>query len=213
MNRTRLITIAAVILLVSAAVATPAIAQTKAPMTPGMGRAGRGLGPQFTIEQQEQIQKIHERYNDERAELSNRLKVIELEMKDIIASDSPDFKAIEKKMEEVAAVRLDLAKLRLKIHQDIRPLLDDDQKVLFDRNFGRHLGRGAFDCMGAGPMGARGGRDGWDRMGRHARGGRSVCGGMGTGMGMGMGTGPRAEAGTCPWLSGVDEEATEEGLE
>jgi Spy/CpxP family protein refolding chaperone len=216
MKRTRLIITAVVVLAVSAAIAAPAIAQKavpQAPMTRGMGRrACGGFGPQFTLEQQEQIEKIHQKHNDERTELTNRLKVMALEMKDIVGSDKPDFKAIEKKMEDMAAVRLDLAKLRLRIHQDIRPLLDDDQRVLFDRNLGRHMGRGGMSCLGAGPMGGRGDKRDHGRMhGRMSRECRMSCM-AGPGhrpMRGGMGMGPAAAAGTCPRVLDVEKDVEE----
>lgn len=208
MKKHRLIT-AAIVLLASAAVAVPALAQRRAPQFPaarGVGpRMGGGFGPQFTLEQQEQIQKIHERHNDERTELANRLRVMALEMQEIAGSDEPDFKAIEKKMEDMAAVRLDMAKIRLRIHQEIRPLLDDDQRTLFDRGFGHRLGRGGLG--GDWHPGGRGGMRGHCRAGRAgamnrgpARGQRPMRGGMGTGMG------PAAAAGTCPWIAADVEE-------
>ena len=68
MKKSKFIITAVAILAVSAAIAVPAVAQKmfpQAPMTQGMGRrAGAGFGPQFTLEQQEQIKEIHERYND-----------------------------------------------------------------------------------------------------------------------------------------------------
>jgi Spy/CpxP family protein refolding chaperone len=154
----------------------------------------RERGPQFTVEQQEQMEKIHEKYDDERVELANRLKVIGLEMREIVAADGePDFDAIEAKMEDAAEVRLELAKLRLRIHKEIRPLLTDDQRTLFDARMGRFLthvgpgGRGGYG-MGHGRMGRRMGHD----LGTRGRAGGRM------GRGMGGRTGPEA---WCPWVS------------
>ena len=208
MKRSKFIITAVAILAVSAAIVVPAVAQKafpQAPMTPGMGRrACAGFGPQFTLEQQEQIKKIHERYNDERTEFANRLKVMALEMQDVVEADEPDFKAIERKMEDMAAVKLDLAKLKLRIHQDIRPLLDDDQRTLFDRGFGRRMGHGGMSCLGAGPTGGRGGMSGHGGMGHGGRMGNRAVGGQRP-MHGGMGMGPGAAAGTCPWIVSVEE--------
>ena len=92
------------------------------------------MPPDLLQEQLEQIDKIHDKYNDERAELTNRLKVIMVEASEADTDGEPDYAAIERNIEEVAEIRVQLAKLRLQIHREIRPLLDDDQKVLFDRS-------------------------------------------------------------------------------
>lgn len=178
-SKKRVVTIAVVSLLGLALVAAPAVAKRGA--ADGRGR-GEGVamvrrGPAFTEEQQEKIQEIHERHADERARLTNRLKVIGVEMRDLVQSDNPDLNALENKIEEASEVRLELTKMRLSIHSEIRPLLDDDQKVLFDRSLGRLIGRmggGGFDRSG-GRMdrpGMRGGAmSGEGRMG--------PCGAMG----------------------------------
>jgi hypothetical protein len=179
------------------------------------------MGPAFTQEQLEQIEKIHDRYADRRAELTNRLKVIMLETEEMLADDgAPDFKALERTIEETAEIRVELAKIRLEIHQEIRPLLDDDQKVLFDRGIGRLLrgGRGARD-------GARGmARPGMRAMGR----GQAMCapggfGGMGGGAGGGMGGrmgggksggpgmgGGPGQVGMAPWCPFADADDAED---
>lgn len=165
-SKQRVATIALVSLLGIALVSAPALAQRGAAGGRGPARgavAGR-RGPVFTEEQLEKIEAIHESHSDERAKLTNRLKVIRVEMQDLLNDDSPDLNALENKLEEASEVKLELQKLRLQIHKEIRPLLDDDQKVLFDRGLGRMLGR----------MGDRG-----------ARGQRAMMGGRGA-MGGGM---------------------------
>jgi Spy/CpxP family protein refolding chaperone len=162
----RVATIALVSLLGIALIATPVLARRGDGSGRGAGRAARGRGPAFTEEQLERIEAIHESHSDERAKLTNRIKVIHVEMQDLLESDSPDLDALEDKLEEASDVRLELQKLRLRIHKEIRPLLDDDQKVLFDRGLGRLVGR----------MGGRGGFDG--RAGRMGRSGAMMGRGM-----------------------------------
>lgn len=210
MKKHRLITIALVATVLAAMLATPAMAGR---CGSGMGKQGAAgvraqrmqRGPEFTVEQQEQIQEIHKRYDDERVELANRVKVLHGEMRDIIAADEPDFGAIERKMEQISEARLELAKLRLRIHKDIRPILTEDQRVLFDRCIGGALGhgRGGHAAMGCGMMGGPGaGPVG----GRGA--GRAGCGMMGGGMGARspMMGGPGQPGPFCPWAPGTDEE-------
>lgn len=169
--------------------------------TPG---TGRGMGPAFTEEQQEQVETIHEKYADRRAELTNRLKVIALEGEEAIGDGEPDYNAIENRIEEMSEIRVELAKLRLQIHKEIRPLLDDDQKVLFDRGLGRGMagGRGGHPgMMGRGGMrgGRTGGRGGHPRMGMMGHPGAGMMSRPGAGPGMG------GEMQMHPWCPFADD--------
>lgn len=205
MRRIKFAVIAVMALVLMASVAVPAVARGGAGKMADRG-AGRGDGmcPLFTVEQQEQIDKIHQKYDDQRVELSNRLKVMSGEMRELVAAEGePNFKAIEKKMEDMAAIRLDLAKLRLRIHQEVRPLLTDDQKTLFDRGLGRGMMRGMRDgARGEGRMGhaMRAGAMGQGAMMYQRPGGMCGMPGMGVGMnqrGMGM---------PCPFQPGAPQE-------
>jgi Spy/CpxP family protein refolding chaperone len=187
----------------------------------GVMGGGRGMGPAFTDEQMEKIQQIHERYNDQRVELTNRMKVLMLEADEVIDADNPDFNAIERKMDEIADVRLSLSKLRLQIHKEIRPLLNDDQKALFDRGLGRLLrGHGDHRGMMGGRTGGRGMRGGFGGMrsgcgmmggpgmqgGRGGMGGPGMQGGPGAMGGAGMQGGPAGMNPWCPFYDAPDAE-------
>jgi Spy/CpxP family protein refolding chaperone len=178
MRRSKALIISVVAIAVVAAVAIPSVARM-GHAERGMDR-GMGMGPVFTEEQREQMQDIHERYGEREVELANRVRVLRMEMQELAAAEGePDFGALERKLEEIAEVRLDMAKLKLRIHQDIRPLLTDDQKTLFDGRIGQALMHG----RGAGPM--CGGRMGHG-MGMDRCGGMGMCaGGRGGGMGAG----------------------------
>lgn len=184
MKRSKVILVVLIALFAVAVVAAPALARR------GGGRRAHprgGMMPQFTAEQQERIEGIHEKYNDERAELTNRAKVLALELQDLVGDGEPDFDGIEDKLAEITKIRLDLMKLRLRIHKEVRPLLDEDQRTLFDRGLARLVGRGGAGgrggMMGRGalqgmcPMGGDGRMAGQGRaMGRHSMMGRGQMG-------------------------------------
>jgi Spy/CpxP family protein refolding chaperone len=182
MRRSKVILTTLIALLAVGLVVTPALARRGGARG---ARSGMGFVPQFTSEQQEQIEQIHEKYNDERAELTNRAKVLAIELEDLVGDGEPNFNGIEAKLEEISKVRLDLMKLRLRIHKEIRPLLDDDQRTLFDAGLARIVGRG-----GAGWHRGMTGRGAAGRGMRPMAGRRSVMGrgsmhcpfGMGWGM-------------------------------
>ncbi|MFH1865601.1 MAG: hypothetical protein ABIK85_06935, partial [Candidatus Eisenbacteria bacterium] len=164
-------------------------------------------------EQQEQMEKIHDKYSDERVELTNRLKVIMLEARDVEDDAAPDYGAIENTIEEVSAIKVKLAKMRLQIHKEIRPLLDDDQKVLFDRGLGRLLHGGMGGQGHPGMMGRSGGMGSGGMMGgRGAMGAGGAMGARGAigGPGMGGGT-PGQMAPWCPFADdAVDNEVDDD---
>jgi len=162
MKRSRVILIALVALFAVTMVVTPALARREGGRR---AHARGGMMPQFTAEQQEQIKAIHEKYNDERAELTNRAKVLALELQDFVGDGEPDFDGIEDKLEQISKVRLDLLKLRIRIHREVRPLLDEDQRTLFDQGLARLVGHGRAG-EGRGMMGRDGGRGMRPMMGR-----------------------------------------------
>ncbi|MBD3366879.1 MAG: periplasmic heavy metal sensor [Candidatus Eisenbacteria bacterium] len=184
MRRRRFLTIAAIAALVIGLVSTVAVAQSGGRPGRGMAHPAQGMrrgGPVFTEEQKEEIKEIHERYEEERVELANRASVLRLEMVELLGEDEIDFADVEEKIEEVHAIQLERAKLRLRIHMEVRPLLTDDQRELFDRGLAR-LG----DRMQGGARG-RGMRGG--RMGMHGGRGMHPRCGMGGGMMGGPGGG------------------------
>ena len=174
---------------------------------------GRGMGPAFTDEQQEQIKKIHAKYGDERAELTNRLKVIMVEAHDVDAGSAPDYGEIENNIEEVAKIKVKLAKLRLQIHKEVRPLLNDDQRVLFDRNLGGMLHGGMGGSGHPGMMGRSGGMRSCEMMGRGgvmgckgAKGGHGMGGMSGHPRMMGRAMGDGEAMPWCPFADDADDE-------
>ncbi|MFH1689468.1 MAG: hypothetical protein ABIE42_04435 [Candidatus Eisenbacteria bacterium] len=203
-KKRKLITIVVLALVAVALIAVPAVAM-RGRAGGGHRGMGRGMGPAFTAEQQEQIEKIQDNYNDDRAELTNRLKVIMLEARDVEDDAAPDYGAIENTIEEVSAIKVKLAKLRLQIHKEIRPLLDDDQKVLFDRGLGGLLHGGMGGQGHPGMMGRRGGMGGGGMMGRGgAKGGPGSAMGARSAMG-GPGMGGGTPGQMTPWCPFADD--------
>ena len=137
MTRKKILIAVVLTIAVAGLIAAPAIAQRVVKKQACFVERGHGKGmlPEFTAEQKEQIGTIKEKYEEERVALSNRMKAMHIEVKDILEKDPPDFKAIEKKIDEFSKVHTDQAKLRLRQHQEIRALLDDDQKTIFDAGF------------------------------------------------------------------------------
>jgi Spy/CpxP family protein refolding chaperone len=185
-----------------------------------MGPGGAALQPAFTTEQQEQIEKIRTKYQDQRVELYNKIGVIRLEMRDLLSQPEPDFTKVETKIDAISELHAKLAKMRLQQHKEIRGILTAEQRTLFDRGFAD----GCCDGHGGGQMGCGkmgdGGQMGCGKMGAGGQmgckmggGGQMGCGGMmgaggaaGCGGAMGcaaMGAGAGAGAASCPMVGGA----------
>jgi Spy/CpxP family protein refolding chaperone len=148
MKRSNILMAGLVAVLIAGLIAAPALARwgdagaQRGQRGAGFGRGmGRHFGPEFTSEQIESIEEIHEKYRDEQVELRNSLKAGALELQEIFGSGDPDFAAVERKIEDMSKLRVELMKMRIRIHKEIRPLLSEDQQLLFDKAFARAVGR------------------------------------------------------------------------
>ena len=162
----------------------------------GMGNDGApGMKPLFTTEQQEQIDKIRAKYDDQRVDLHNKMAALRLEMRDLLSQSEPDFGKVEARIDQISELRAKLAKMRLAQHRDVRGILTPEQRTLFDRAFTECCDGGPGSGMGCGPMG--GGKAGCGPMGGMG-GAQAGCGPMGAGR---AGCGPAA-AGCNPQTAG-----------
>jgi len=153
MRRSRAILALVLATVVLAAVAAPASARWGHGMRGGDPGRGMALRPQFTQEQEQAIQKIRDKYEDQRVGLHNKLGVAADELGKLLEADAPDLGKVESKIEEMANLRLEVVKQRLRQHGEIRGLLDADQRLLFDRGLGRIFGGSMFggQMRGMGP--------------------------------------------------------------
>jgi Spy/CpxP family protein refolding chaperone len=170
----------------------------------GMGPEGAALKPAFTAEQQGQMEKVRAKYDDQRVELRNKLGVIQLAMRDLLAQPEPDFGKVEGKIDEMSAIHAKLAKLRFQQHVEIRGLLTAEQRTLFDRAFADACsdGRGGpggcrMDCSDGMECGGKMG--GGEKMGCGGEKGKMECGGekVGAGAAGAMGCGAAKTCGAA----------------
>jgi Spy/CpxP family protein refolding chaperone len=177
MKRKKILVIAVLALAMTTMAAAPAIAGRGGrggAMGGGMrgGPAmGRGAMPTFTEEQQEKIQEIRSSFDEDRVELANRIKVMHLEMRELITGDNPDFGKLERMIDDISKERAEMMKIGIRQHVAVRKILTDDQKVLFDQSFGMRMSHAGMVGSMGGP-GVMGGRPGGGRMG--GRGGMGI---------------------------------------
>jgi len=126
----------------------------------------------MTDDQKARMDDMHLKLGKEMGLLEARLDVKEAELKNLVTQDSPDKKAVSKKIDEIMDLKKEMMTKRYDHVMELRGILTPDQ-------------RRSFDMMFFGGM-------------RHMMGGMLHGGMMGGGMGPGMGgMGPGAGPGGC----------------
>jgi hypothetical protein len=171
----------AAFLILAVAAAQSAEAQYRRTWMPGDPALG------LTDEQYARIQEIRLKFQEETLSLQTRWRRICLEL-DELEWKGAERAAIDSKIAELEKAEAELDKKYLDHRNEIRSVLNEQQRAAFDRYGGLGLGQG----WGAG-MGPR-----W---GMRWGGGRGYGWGPGMGRGLGRGWGPGLGRGYfCPWF-------------
>ena len=73
--------------------------------------------------------------------LRNELGEVKAHQKTLMTAEKTDLSAINKNIEKIGAIRVEMAKIQAKCHLDMRAQLTDDQKLKFDLMKGK-MGHG-----------------------------------------------------------------------
>lgn len=130
-----------------------------APNRQGMNQAGACLNLESLSEEQKaQIQELRTAQLEQRLELRNRMDELRARKRTLQTQPDADLKAINQVIDQMSELRADMQKDAAAHRQQIRELLTDEQRVLFDsRTMTAGGGRGQ------GTMGGRQGRQGRGR--------------------------------------------------
>jgi len=91
---------------------------------------------ELTEDQTAKIEKIRLDAMKKTTVLQNQIREKRAKLISLQTADEVDMKAVNKLIDEIAALRAQIQKINAQKHQDIRSLLTDDQKVIFDKHFG-----------------------------------------------------------------------------
>ncbi len=111
----------------------------------GFGKAHMGWDDQLklTPQQVEQIQKSRTAFQTKAIDLRADLQKLRLDLHGQLRADKPNKKAIDATVDKIAAQQAALEKLRVGHQLEVRALLTDEQKQIFDvRPFGHGGGKG-----------------------------------------------------------------------
>ena len=115
---------------------TTVMAQQRGMRDEGRGqRDGRGLErmiPDLTDDQKSQIKDLHLGMMKESLDIRNQLGENRARMRTLQTAEEPDMKAIEKLIDESSALQAELKKKQAANHQEVRKLLTEEQRVIFD---------------------------------------------------------------------------------
>jgi Spy/CpxP family protein refolding chaperone len=137
--------VAALIFAVSAAFGQPKV-EKKA------FRHGGPAIPGLTEEQEKKVQALDLELEKTLLPLKAQLEVKIAELKGLALVDNPDKGAIDKKIDDIGALRTRIMKTRIQNKLAVRSLLTPDQRVDFDKRMLR-IGRGIMDWNEDGPPG------------------------------------------------------------
>lgn len=111
--------------------------------------------PDLTEAQKDQMKAIHIKGMKATQTLKNQLMEKRAHLNTLSSADKADMKAINKQIDEIFIIQASIHKVRAASKQEVRSLLTDDQRVMFDARKGgmshRNGGHGTKNYDGKGP--------------------------------------------------------------
>ena len=89
--------------------------------------------PNLNKEQSESIHKLQITLAIAKLPLENNIREKEAKLLTLSTLKNPDIKEIEKQIDEIGFVKIQLAKMQAAHDLDIRKILDDEQRLIFDK--------------------------------------------------------------------------------
>ena len=89
--------------------------------------------PNLTKEQNESIKKLQLKISQDVLPIENEIREKEAHLNTLTSVKTPDLDAIYKVVDEIAVQKVKIAKLQIAHDMDIRKVLDDEQRLIFDR--------------------------------------------------------------------------------
>lgn len=90
----------------------------------------------LTDDQEKKLDELRTPHMKTMQDFRADMNIKEAEYEKLMKADKPDMKAINAKIDEISKLHGDMMKERSKHQQDVRALLTDDQKVMFDAHIG-----------------------------------------------------------------------------
>ncbi len=90
--------------------------------------------PNLTEEQENQLEELKVPHMKKMSDFYNQLNEKRARLKTLQTKDNPDMNEINSVIEEMGEIRTEMHKARAKHHQEVRSLLNEEQKLYFDKH-------------------------------------------------------------------------------
>jgi Spy/CpxP family protein refolding chaperone len=112
----------------------------------GGGYHGKSWKKDLTKEQKDKLRAIKLDYLKKKMPLKAKMKAIKTDLALLMIADAPDMKAIDKKIDEMLAVKKELKKLKVMHKINVRKELTPEQRVKFDMHVLKKAAKGKKKC-------------------------------------------------------------------
>ncbi|MBN2682193.1 MAG: Spy/CpxP family protein refolding chaperone [Bacteroidales bacterium] len=102
---------------------------------------GKLAGLDLTDDQQKQVDALKTTHLKENLQIKNQIKEKEAQLNTLESADKADMTKINKTIDEISALKAELHKKNAAHKQEIRKILNDEQRVKFDAHQGRMEGQ------------------------------------------------------------------------
>lgn len=146
--KTRILSLALFVVMCLTVSAQPQMNRFRGPqnnMQMNKNRQDMAKALNLTDEQKEAFKKIMLAMHKEILPIRNEIGEAEAHQKTLLSADKPDLSAIDKNIEKIGGLRVEIAKIAMKHHLEMRSLLTDEQKMKFDtwkQGMRRPIGQG-----------------------------------------------------------------------
>lgn len=127
--------------LILAVLAIMFITSTSIMAQPGEGKGKCKNLPGLTEEQSKKIDALKTTHLKEMMPLKNQMDEKKAQLKTLTTGDKVDMATVNKKIDEIGALKTDMMKKREAHRQEVRKILNDEQRLMFDMHHGK-MGRG-----------------------------------------------------------------------
>lgn len=95
--------------------------------------------PGITEEQKQKIQALRTANLKPQTQMRNQLAEKQARLKTLQSADEVDMNAINKTVDEMSALRTKMQKNRVALNQEVRKLLTDEQRAIYDAHKGKRM--------------------------------------------------------------------------
>jgi len=146
--RTKYFKVAIITLILTSLLVGVCLAQPPGKRGPRLEMGERFLEriPDLTDKQKEQIKDLKTAHLKEVLPLRNQVQEKQAHLKSISTGDNVDMDKVNNTIEEIGKLKLEMAKKRAAHKQEIRNILTEDQRVVFDSKPMKRGRHGERDC-------------------------------------------------------------------